>query len=576
MKKVICALMAAIISTGCMGGLTKVNGVDTLSYDKSAEQIAAYAKRAGYRDMFEDVPDTSSDYSSPTLTSLPDISTVPVAVQGSGQINITVLTATERATPPENASQSKDDWINLVGERFNREQYKINGKTVSVTIYACASGLAMDLIAAGRASDGFTPVGYNPSTMLWIDMLKAKGIEIEVIAEATAGNTVGIVMHPEEASRFKTQYGDVTIKNVITAVTAGDLQLSMTDPFRSSTGITALQEIMYQINPADPFGDGAVAELERFLSYVPPVAVTTGQLRNILNLGVINAAFMEYQSFAQSPQLSQWEFYPFSRHDGPMAVLGSATEEERQALEFYTEYLKGSEAQKEASARYFNALNDFEGNPARMNGEQLMLAQATWKRKKDALVPTVFFFVFDTSGSMRDTIEGRSKLSVLVDAVLNNLNYINENNYIGMISYSDGVYLNLPIVQATPRNKAVMAYAVRNLEADGGTATHDAVFVACDQILKFQQTASSTKPVVLLLSDGEQNQGVSLEDTLPSIYGIGIPIQAIGYHIEEGGKVKLQKLVGIYGDGFEGMGSYTSASEYELDMKLRDLFNSQG
>jgi Ca-activated chloride channel family protein len=333
---------------------------------------------------------------------------------------------------------------------------------------------------------------------------------------------------------------------------------------------------MYTLDPANPFSGPALAALEEFLSYIPPVAVTTAQLRNILNLGVIDAAFMEYQSFAQSPKLADWNFYPFARHDGPLAAVGDVSEEELAALELYRDFLLEAEAQRQASLRFFNRQDEFNWGGARMGGGALLSAQASWKQKKDVLVPAVFYFVFDISGSMNERIEGRTKIDVLVSAVLNNLNHINENNYIGMVSYNDTVYLNMPVVQATPKNKAVMANAVRNLSVGGGTATHDALFVAYDQILNFQQGASRVKPIVLLLSDGEQTSGLSLQTIMPSAYGVGIPVNALGYHISDLGREKLQKLVGVYGEGFEGLGSYTSASEAELDMKLRDMFRSQG
>jgi hypothetical protein len=81
---------------------------------------------------------------------------------------------------------------------------------------------------------------------------------------------------------------------------------------------------------------------------------------------------------------------------------------------------------------------------------------------------------------------------------------------------------------------------------------------------------------ILLLSDGERTSGMNELMILPSIYGLRVPINAVGYALTDDGASTLKLLVGVGGEGYEGVGSYTSANIDELSLKLMDLFNSQG
>ena len=574
-------ILAVSASFIACGGFTTLDGVVVLSREQAAQQIRAYAKRIKYDDPYKQEgslkPDTSRSYSEPTALVLPDIDTQTIAVsgeRGKGYTNITIFTATERCVAPGDTGKSKDDLVNIAGTAFNDKRLQLSGGSIaSVTVYAIPSGLGAEYISSGT----FVPDAVNFSTGSWLKMLNSSGIQTTIYAQRTAGNTVGVVMSPAVEQRFIEKYKEVTMWNVISAVQNGDLEIGTTDMFRSSTMVTSGEEILWTLDPDDPLSDKAVRGFEQFLKNATSPVVTTAQLRNLLNLGILEAAFMEYQSFAQSPKLAGWSFYPFGRHDGPIAAVGELSAEKREALQLYTDYLLSDEVQNWADERYFNEpeYDYVEERQIRMSGDQILQMQNAWKTGKDAINPSLIYVIVDRSGSMEDY----QRLLILQAAVSDSLYLINENNFIGMASFDDKVQLDLEICQATPRNKALMAQAMINLEPRSATATHDALIVAYDKILDFieQDGRADMKVTIILISDGEQNEGLSLEDTLPSAYGIGFPIHAVGYKIDSQGETKLRKLVGaLEKEGYEGRGSYTGADIEAIKQKLSDLFRSQG
>jgi Ca-activated chloride channel family protein len=575
----VCAAAFIVLLASCGAGNSAVLGVETLDTNTAKEQIKVLAKSVTVHRQYNSTPDIEGDYESDTVAELPDFENyVEEVVRGTAAVNVGILTATERAIPKDKVGTSKDDWINIAAEKFNNAGLTLSdGRSVSVSIYSITSGLAYDYIKLGLTLPQDV-VAYNPSTTLWVDMLDSSGIETELIAESTAGNTVGICMEPSVAKDFESKYGEISIETLINAVTEDGFIVGMTDPFRSSTGLTTLQKILMTTDAVNPLSVDAQNKLEQFLGNVPSVAVTTAQLRNSLNLGVIKAAFMEYQSFAQSVQLRNYKFVPFDCHDGPVVLFGNGVNnaEYREVMNMYINYLQSNEMQLLADERYFNADTSFNRSTARMQGDELIEAQKLWKAKKDVITPTLFYFVLDTSGSMNDVSGGYSRLEVMREAVLNSINKIDSDNYIGMLSYNNDVKLELPIAKADALNKAVLAYIIKTAAADGGTATNDAICVAANEMYEFIESNNlNLKMSILLLSDGERTAGMDESRVLPSIYGLRLPINAVGYSISAIGENMLKKVVGVGGEGYEGVGSYTSASVEELSMKLMDLFNSQ-
>jgi Ca-activated chloride channel family protein len=361
---------------------------------------------------------------------------------------------------------------------------------------------------------------------------------------------------------FSEKYGEAELANVLEAVAAGDILLGYTNPYVSSTGLNILVAMLQAFDPSDPLSEGAVAQLEAFQARVPPVAYTTAQMRESAKNGVLDAMIMEYQAYINEPTLADYVFTPCGvRHDNPVYALGELPQDKREALALFTDYCKRDDIQSDAKRYGFNAHEDFAGAPMSLSGSQLFTAQKIWKENKDAGRPVVSVFVADVSGSM----EG-SPIRELQMSLANASQYINETNYIGLISYADDVYVNLPLGQFTAQQRAYFNGAVKSLSAGGSTATYDAVLVAAKMLLDYQGELPNAKLMMFVLSDGAQNEGYGIDRISGIVDALNIPVHTIGYNAD---LQELQRLSSI------NEASSVNADESNVVYNLKNIFNAQ-
>ena len=89
----------------------------------------------------------------------------------------------------EKTGEKKDGWLNEVAKDFNSSNTQVNGKPVSVRIRGIASGTGMDYISSGK----YIPDAFTPSNELWGEMLKSKGVKINLKEQRIVGNVTGIL-----------------------------------------------------------------------------------------------------------------------------------------------------------------------------------------------------------------------------------------------------------------------------------------------------------------------------------------------------------------------------------------------
>lgn len=550
-KRLVSLLMAvllALLLTGCDGSQT----VETLTSDQAMETLDALLTRVTTHDMPLRMDISGTKLVSPGAE-LPDIANYPLSVTGRGQVTLELMASTEKA------GTGMDGWLNTVAESFNKDGHRLaNGKTVAISIRPVASGLALEYITTGR----HVPDVFSPANELWGQMGLSAGVKMECVKTRLAGNTAGILMSKKAHEKCSIKYGDVTLSGVIDAVMAGDLLLGYTNPYASSTGLNILTAMLQAFDPVNPLSATAVEKLQAFQAMVPPVAYTTAQMRESAKSGVLDAMIMEYQAYINEPSLKDYVFTPCGvRHDNPVYVTGDLSGDQKEGLDLFLDFAMSSKMQQEAKRFGFNENNMFQGDPLSLSGGQLFIAQQIWKKNKDAGRPVVAVFVADTSGSM-----GGTPIQQLKTSLLNASQYIGEGNYIGLISYSNDVYINLPIAEFTGQQKSYFAGAVKDLSDGGGTATYDAVLVGLSMLQKAREEIPDAKLMLFVLSDGEQNAGYGLSKIEPVVKSLGIPIYTFGYNanLEE-----LQKLSSI------NEASTINASDSDVVYKLRDFFNAQ-
>ncbi len=487
-----------------------------------------------------------------TAEELPELDTNAITVPA------TTEAFAEIWASPEKAGQGTDGWLREMAEQFNKAGLTVNGKPASVQVRSMSSGLGVDYISTGKAS----PAGYTPSNMLFVNLLAGRGVKTDVVRERLVGNVAGILLDKTHYDAIIEKHGSADLKAVTEAVGAGELTMGYTNPFTSSTGLNFLVSTLLRYDPSNPLSDKAAEGFRQFQSNVPFVALTTVQMRDAAERGSLDGFVTELQLYNNDPSLSNnYTFVPFGyRHDNPLVACPTATEEERQILEQFAQYCDNNGG--ELASRYgFNDRDDYVAEVPEISGETLVQAQELYKKNKDTGRPVIAVFVADVSGSMSGT-----PLTELQNSLVNSMRYINKDNYVGLVSYSDFVTVDVPVARFDLNQQSLFKGAVENMRASGGTATYDAIIVAADLIQKAVGDVPGAKPMIFVLSDGETNQGsVDFEPMKEVIGGLHIPVYTIGYNAN----IEALKMI----SGINEAASIDASTD-DVTYQLRNLFNA--
>ena len=480
---------------------------------------------------------------------LPDIDkSYPYTVDGDAQIDVEVFVSSEKG------GAGKDGILNEIAESFNNQHQTIDGKTISVSLRSIPSGTAVDYIASGN----HVPDGYTPSNQQWNYILNAKGTATTEITDKLFGNTSGLLM--KEAVYEKYKDGDFTISDLTQAVNDVYL-LGYTNPYSSSTGLSLLSQILYNYDNANPISDTAKEEFRKLQANIPSTFVNTAQLREAAKGGTADILSISYQTYINTPEFADYKYIPFGiRQDSPLyATTKDATKQE--VLKRFVEFAKNKDNQDKATSYGFNQLNDYSFTEQTTDGNMLMSMQNLWKKNKNSAKPIIGVFVADVSGSM----EG-DPMNNLKKSLLNSLQYITDDNQIGLVSYSDDVTINVPIGEMNGTQKAYFTSAIKGLTPSGGTATYNGTLVAVQMILEKMKDNPNARPVIFVLSDGETNQGYEFERAAQIIEALGITVNTIGYNANLD---ELSKLSAI------NESVSINADSEDVIYKLKELFNAE-
>lgn len=557
--KVVAAAMAAALMTGCGSSGT---GYQVLTHDQAVEQINSYLQtgKVKYTEV-KHAEDTSWVGVDTSADELPSIDKYPLSVEGRGQINIEIFSSTEKSTLK---TDNSNHWLDDMARSFNDSNVQINGKSVSISVRPIASGLAVDYIKSRK----YVPAAYSPSNELWGAMIDSTGLKTQLVEKRLTGNVAGILMKDAAYKSFTEKYGQATIANVVKAAQAGDLKLGHTDPNQSSTGLNIFTQELLQFDSANPLSQTAVEAFKKFQATVPPTSPTTDEMAKVAAKGILDAMIMEAQAYKTTAGLETgWVFTPAGvRHDSPLYALGNRSAEELSALRKFADFCLTPDSQQSATSLGFNQHDDYKGVTNKYTGAQLFSALDLWKQNKDAGRPVVSVFVVDRSGSMDGT-----KMVNVKAALRSAAGYINPGNYVGLVSYSDegSITLDLPVGQFDDKQRSLFAGAVNDLTAGGGTATNSALIVGLKLMLDKQASVAGAKLRIIVMSDGEQNAGLSLEgndNTLGIVDGLDVPVYGVGF---EANLTDLTKLA----DPNEGY--VINADSEDVASKLKGLLRKE-
>ena len=523
-KRIVIGLAVGIVVIGVLVfgflGLTRNVG-------KTERAITTEDAQASLTNMVEKInPQTAppvkasveyTDEAQAAAEELPELSDDTITVEP------TTTSYAEIWASPEKAGPGTDGWMREMADEFNKSGAQVNGQLVSVQLRSISSGLAVDYIATGKEM----PAGYSPSNMQFVKLLSARGSKSDVIRERMVGNVAGIVLKKAAHKTIVDKYGSVDLKAITEAVANGELTMGYTDPFTSSTGLNFLVSCLLRYDHNNPLSETAVEGFKKFQANVPFVALTTVQMRDAAEHDKLDGFVLEWQLFQSDASLqADYEFTPFGyRHDNPLVACKDADEQDRAILEAFAQYCE--ENGTNLATKYgFNDKDDYVCELPELDGETLLKAQDLYKKNKDNDRPVMAVFVADVSGSMIG-----DPLAELQDSLINSMRYINDGNYVGLVSYSDDVTINVPIAEFDLNQQSLFKGAVEGLKAAGQTATYDGIIVAADMLQKASADMPGAKTMIFLLSDGDSNSGyVDLADMQNVIGGLRIPVYTIGYN----------------------------------------------
>lgn len=424
-----------------------------------------------------------------------------------------------------------------------------------------ASGDAAQYIIADRAD---TCDAFSPSTEQWGEMIAANGIELNLIEKRLIGNTAGILMKKSVYDDYIAKHGNLELSGLIDACIADEITLGYTNPYSSSTALNVLTQFLIAINPNDPLGASTEAKFMELQKHLPPPAYTTAQMRESAKKGFIDVMTMESQAYTNEPALSDYIFTPFGvRHDNPIYTFDGISNDKSEGLRLFIDFCKNDENQKAAIKLGFNNHEDYISESS-MTGADIYRAQALWKKNKSGGKATVAVFVADVSGSMSG-----DRIMYLQKSLLNSIQYISEDNEIGLVSFSDDVAIELPIGKFQGEHRGKFSGAVKNLTLRGGTHMYSGTLVALDMIRKHKETSGiDANYMIFVLTDGQTNGGVSETVCSELIVAYGIPVHAIGYS-NEADMDAIKRLAG-YMEGFS-----LQVDEENVVYNFKNMFNSQ-
>jgi len=108
--------------------------------------------------------------------------------------------------------------------------------------------------------------------------------------------------------------------------------------------------------------------------------------------------------------------------------------------------------------------------------------------------------------------------------------------------------------------------AVQDMSAGGGTAMYDGIVVALTMLVAAKAKQPECKPLLIVLTDGETNAGLSFGKVSAVIAGLKMPIYTIGYNA----KLDLLRQISAINEA-----ASLNADEGDIAYKIGALLNAE-
>lgn len=482
---------------------------------------------------------------------LPKVDSFPL--YGATPSNDPNISYIEIFSSAEKASGDRPDerWLVDVAEAFNAKKLRLpSGKVIQVGIRNIPSGLGAKIIASRTVK----PVGYTPTTNLWLELLKNEGIQAKVISPMLVPNHAVLVLQPQIYQSLATN-GEVNFDVVLDAILAGKLKVGYANPYAGSPALNLLYSLFWRASGhAKDRNPLTISDLQSpqvssvFDAFQKQVSLTTLTYLDLKQIFIrdpqspkLGAFLMEYQSYATLKRLSGFEklaYVPFGvPHSSPLVGFDWNSPEQQESLGEFAKFATSEAMQTLAQQKGFETTNYLKAKdfPPVPSGEVLKYALSFWKQKKDGKRTVYMEIVIDTSGSMSG-----ERIKAVKEGLRSATNEINAGNQVGLITFSNRVknVVNLAPFD-TLQHKRLLA-AIEDIQADGETALYDAVIASLGQLADRYKSDNSGIFRLLLLTDGEANVGLKFDEVKDLMRYSDVRIYPIAY-----GEVNQKELAAI-------------------------------
>jgi Ca-activated chloride channel family protein len=158
-----------------------------------------------------------------------------------------------------------------------------------------------------------------------------------------------------------------------------------------------------------------------------------------------------------------------------------------------------------------------------------------------------------------------SRIAAVRTAMRSAREFISPESSVGMVEFSDETRLRLPIGEFDLNQQGRFVAAVEDMNPGGGTAMYDGVAVGLSMLVEHSATNPNSKLLLIVLTDGATNQGLTLGDTDEVIAGLRIPVYTVGFEADLEELGNLASLVEA---------ASINASEGNVEFKISSLFNA--
>jgi Ca-activated chloride channel family protein len=182
-----------------------------------------------------------------------------------------------------------------------------------------------------------------------------------------------------------------------------------------------------------------------------------------------------------------------------------------------------------------------------------------------------YVLAIDSSASMRAQDYAPDRLAAAKDAASAFVDMMPEGSKAGILSFSGTAFVREPLTD----DRQVLKDSISSLgiELVGGTAIGEAIVSSSDVLIPAERDKA-----IVLITDGESNVGISVEDAIGYAKDAGVTIYAIGIGTDEGGLVANTSFyVGLDSEALKGMANatggkyYRAMTKYELDAAYAEI-----